>query len=59
MSNVIPLSGFPSARPLYYVPRHVSMKVFPYPHTHSHLTALASFYARASSLHRTEGLPSR
>jgi hypothetical protein len=34
------------------------MRVFPCPLTHSCLTALASPYAGASSLHRTNGLPS-
>jgi hypothetical protein len=34
------------------------MRVFPHVPTHSHLTALASPYTGASSLHRTKGLPS-
>jgi hypothetical protein len=29
-----------------------------HPHTHSHLTILAFPFTRASSLHRTKGLPS-
>ena len=35
-----------------------SMRVLLHPLTHSCLTALASPYAGASSLHRTKGLPS-
>ena len=34
-----------------------SMRVLP-PPTHSHLTTLVSPYSGASSLHRTNGLPS-
>ena len=33
------------------------MRVFPYPPTYSLLTALAFPYTKASSLHRTKGLP--
>jgi hypothetical protein len=36
----------------------VSMRVLPHPLTHSHLTSLASAYARALSLHKTKGLSS-
>jgi hypothetical protein len=37
---------------------HASMRVFPYPVTHSQLTTQAFLYTEASSLHRTRGLSS-
>jgi hypothetical protein len=55
ISNVIPFPGFPSANSS---PPPASMMVCPHPLTHSHLPALAFLYTGASSLHRTEGLPS-
>jgi hypothetical protein len=44
ISNVIPLTGFPSASPLSHPLSRASMRVFPYPLTHSHLIALAFPY---------------
>jgi len=54
ISNVIPLSGFPSTKPL----PHLLFPLLLWGCSHSCLTALAFPYAGASSLHRNKGLPS-
>ena len=52
----------PSEFPLHKLPSNppppASMKFFPHSLTLSHLTALASPYTRALSLHKTKDLPS-
>ena len=53
------LSLFLVSSPQTLIPSpSASMRVLPYPLTHSHLTALAFPYTGALSLHRTKGLPS-
>ena len=50
------LSLFLVSSPQTLIPSpSASMRVLPYPPTHSHLTALAFPYTGASSLHRTKG----
>jgi hypothetical protein len=44
--------------PIPYPLPPASMRLFPHPPTHSHLSTLASPYTGASSLHRTKDLPS-
>ena len=56
ISNVIPFPIFSSANTLCHPSYPSSMRVFPYPHNHFCLTALAFIYTRASRLHRTKGL---
>ena len=55
-------SCFPSL-PYHPIPHHIlplpaSVRVFPYPPTHSCLPALVFPYIGASSIHRTKGLSS-
>jgi hypothetical protein len=56
--NVITFPVSPLQTPIPISPLSVSMRVLPYPPTHSYLTALAFPYTEESSLHRTKGLPS-
>jgi hypothetical protein len=58
ISNIIHFPGFPFRIPLSYSLILASVRVFFYPPTHSHLTALELPYTRPSSLHRTKGLSS-
>ena len=58
ISNASPLPSFSSANPLSYPPTPTSIRVLPHPQSQSCLTTLAFPYAGASSLHRTQGLPS-
>jgi hypothetical protein len=58
MSNVIPFPCFLSAHPYPIPPYPASMRLLLHPPILSHLHALALPYTRASSLHRTKGLPS-
>jgi hypothetical protein len=58
ISNVIPLSGYPSANPDPIPPYPASLRVLPHPLTLSCLTVLAFLFFGASSLHRTKGFPS-
>jgi hypothetical protein len=63
ISNAIPLPGFPSLNPIAH-PCHLPLPLppfcehAPHPPIHSCLTSLAFPYTGASSLHRTNGLPS-
>jgi hypothetical protein len=58
ISNVIPLFSFPSTNLLSHLTSPASMRVLPYPPTHSHFTTLTFPYTGPSSLHRTKGLSS-
>jgi hypothetical protein len=52
-----PFPGFPSGKPLTYMPSPASIKVLPHPPTHSCLPALIFSYTGASSLPRTRVSP--
>ena len=58
ISNVVTLPSIPSTTPPSYPssPLKHSMRVLLLPLTHSHITALASPYNWAPSLHKTKGL---
>jgi hypothetical protein len=58
ISNVIPFSGFPTRTPYPIPPPLASMRVLPYPATHSCLPALSFYCIGVSNLHRTNGLSS-
>ena len=60
ISNYSPLHSYPSTIPFHpHSPfLFVSMRELFHPLTNSCLSALASHYSGASSLHRTKGLPS-
>jgi hypothetical protein len=53
-----PLSQFPPGNPYPILPPPASMRMFPYPYTHSCLPTLTFPYTGASSIHRTKGLSS-
>ena len=56
MLSLFLVSSLQTPYPIPHYP--ASIRVLPNPPTHSCLTALAFLYTRASSLHRTKGLPS-
>ena len=58
ISKCIPFPGFSSTNLLSAPLLPASMRVFPHPCTHSHLTALAFPYTGASSFQSTKGLSS-
>jgi hypothetical protein len=58
ISMLTPFQVFPLQAPYSIHPPPSSIRLFTHPPTHSHITALASLYAGASSFHKTKGLPS-
>ena len=56
MLSPFPVFSLQTPYPIPFYP--ASMRVLPNPPTHSSLTTLAVLYSKASSLHRTKGLPS-
>jgi hypothetical protein len=55
---LFPFQVSPLANPIFIPPPPASMRVFPYPSTHSHLLDLKFPYLGASSLHKIKGLSS-